>query len=71
MCIICTDWEKGKMTSKEAMGAIGEVIGNADLEKTGHLVKLSERIMNKEFPEPTAQNAELDEEWERKNRGSN
>lgn len=71
MCIICTDWEKGKMTAKEAMAAIGEVIGNSSLERTEHLIRLSEKIINKEFPEPQAQDVELDTEWERKNRGSN
>lgn len=71
MCVICIDWEKGKMTSKEAMDAIREVIDTTDLERTGHLVKLAERIVNKEFPEPAAQDVELDAEWERKNRGSN
>jgi hypothetical protein len=71
MCIICLDWEKGKMTSKEAMAAIKEVIGNADLNKTEHLVRLAEKIIDKDVSPGTAQDSELDAEWERKNRGSN
>lgn len=59
------------MTSKEAMAAIGEIIGNADLEKTEHLVRLAEKIVDKDVSPGTAQDMELDAEWERKNRGSN
>jgi hypothetical protein len=70
-CIICLEWGKGKMTSREAMGAISETIGNADTEKTKHLIELSGKIMDKDVSPGTDQNAELDEEWERKNRGSN
>ena len=70
MCIICIDWEKGKMTSREAMAAIGEIIGNSDLEKTEHLINLSGRIVDKDVSSGTVQNEELDEQWEKKNRGS-
>jgi hypothetical protein len=71
MCVICIDWEKGKMTSKEAMAAIGEIIGNADLKKTEHLVRLAEKIVDKDVSPGAEKDSVLDEEWERKNRGTN
>jgi hypothetical protein len=69
MCIICKDWEKGKMTNREALRAIGEV-GMSDPSQVAHLLELSDKIISKEVPDPSNSNAELDEEWERKNRGS-
>ena len=65
MCLICLEWEKGKMTSKEAMRAMGE-----STESTEHLLKLTERILDKDVPAGTAPDPELDAEWERKNHGS-
>ena len=70
MCMICVDWEKGKMTSKEAIAAIGEIIGNANLEKTDHLIKLAEKIVDKDVSSGSDQDYELDSEWERKNHGN-
>lgn len=66
MCIICAEWEKGKMTAKEAMGAIRETISVENFE---HLTNLTNRIIKKEVPDLKESDAEMDEEWERKNRG--
>ena len=49
MCIICTEWSKGKMTAKEAFRAIGETM-NSDLKQVEHLTELSDRIMDTEIP---------------------
>jgi len=49
MCIICTEWQKGKLTAKEAFGAIGETL-RADPKQAEHLTELSEKIMDKEVP---------------------
>lgn len=49
MCIICTEWEKQKITSKEAFRAIGEMM-TPKTQK--HLEELSEKILQKEVPEP-------------------
>lgn len=68
MCKICIDWEKGKMTSQEAINAIGEMIGTGD-EKPQHYVDLASKIMDKEVSSGSDQDAELDEEWERKKGG--
>jgi hypothetical protein len=71
MCKICTDWEKGKMTSKEAMKAIGEIIGPASGDENEHYIRLAEKIVNKEVSSGTDPNPAWDEEWERNRRGSN
>lgn len=47
MCIICLEWEKQKITSKEAFRAIGEMM-NPKNQK--HLEELSEKILTKEVP---------------------
>lgn len=70
MCKICVDWEKGKMTSKEAMGAIREVIGPASGEDNEHYIKLAGKIMDKEVSSGTEQDSELDAEYERSKGGS-
>lgn len=71
MCQICVDWEKGKMTSKEAMRAIGEVIGPAQGDENEHYIRLAERIVNKDVSSGTPANETLDAEWERNRRGTN
>lgn len=57
MCIICAEWEKGKMTSKEAFRAIGETMSTSTQK---HLEELSEKILSKEVP-LTETNAEAEE----------
>lgn len=32
MCIVCTEWIKGKLTNEEAISAIGELINTGDDE---------------------------------------
>jgi hypothetical protein len=67
MCIICTEWEKGKMTSTEALRAAGEMMG--DKASVEHVREVVNKIMEKESPSGSDQDVEIDEEWERKNRG--
>lgn len=59
MCLICVEWEKGKMTSKEAFRAIGESM-NPKTQK--HLEDLSEKILAKEVPMPDT-NEEADKDF--------
>lgn len=59
MCIICMEWEKGKMTSREAFRAIGETMSSKTRK---HLEELSEKILSKEVPAAES-NAETDEDW--------
>lgn len=49
MCVLCTEWQKGTMTNKEALAAIGEiVITETDHEKRDHLFNLANRVVDKE-----------------------
>lgn len=48
MCMLCVEWEKQRITSKEAFKAIGEMITPTTKE---HLQELAERIIQKEVPE--------------------
>ena len=66
MCIICKDWQSGKMTSREALRAVGEMMGTSGANER-HLQSVVDKIMEKESPEGES-NPDLDEEWER-NRG--
>ena len=63
MCVICTEWQMGKLTSKEAMRNLGEILVNAEDEQIReHLFDLSNKIIDSEFPE-TLVNEELDSKW--------
>lgn len=62
MCNICSDWEKQRLTTEEAMRNIGESLAGAKDEKAKqHLIDLSGRIMDQEVPMP-----ERDEDLEKK-----
>jgi len=68
MCMLCNEWEKKKITAKEALNAMREMI--QDPAQTDHLMELSERILNAEVPSGTESDPDLDAEWERKHYGS-
>jgi hypothetical protein len=55
-CMICLEWQKGNMTSKEAYRAISEVVqSEEDEDIRNHLFQLSDKIIDKEMP---------DKEWD-------
>lgn len=62
MCIVCKDWEAGKLTSKEALRALGELISGAKPKEKEHLFKVSEKILDKEVP-LSDNDEELDKNW--------
>lgn len=63
MCIICTEWQKQKLTSKEAFRAIGEILHTSkDKSQVEHLRELSEKILEKEVPSAET-NEEADQAW--------
>lgn len=63
MCYLCIEYEKQRLTSKEAFNAIGEMISIAkDMEQIKHLEELSEKILQNEVPTPK-DNADLDTDW--------
>ena len=70
MCKICVEWEKGKMTSKEALRAAGEIMYGTNEKNAQHAAEVVEKIMAKEVPSGAQQDEELNAEFERKNRGS-
>lgn len=57
MCIICIELAKGKMTSKEAFKAMGEIINPENQE---HLEEVADNLLNQEVPMPEV-NEEADE----------
>jgi hypothetical protein len=58
MCSICDDWEKGKLTSQEALQAAGEIMKVEDIH---HVMELTDKIMEKEMP---MKERDTDFEWE-------
>jgi hypothetical protein len=51
MCLLCVQWEKEKMTSKETLSALGEMLDTEeDEKKREHLYDLADRVINKEVP---------------------
>jgi len=51
MCYICIEYEKGKLTSKEAMGALVEVLQTeTDEDKANHLYELANKIVDNDDP---------------------
>lgn len=68
MCIVCIDWEKGNMTSAEALRALGEMITTAKPKEKAHFFKVSEKIMDKEVPMKEADD-ELDKSWHEETHG--
>jgi len=64
MCVICKEWQAGKLTSEEAVKALGEMINSQSIpkkEKT-HYWKALDEIMEKEVP-VTEADEELDRRW--------
>ena len=62
MCIICKEWQAGKLTSQEAFRAIGEFISSAeDMEEKKHLFELSDKILDKDLPSNV--DSGLDDSW--------
>jgi len=55
MCIVCKDWELGKLTSKEALANLGEMISTAgstggDQVNIDHYWDIVAKVMDKEVP---------------------
>lgn len=68
MCQICLDWEKEKLTAKEAMRNIGEMIHSSKgKEESKHLLDLADKILSKEVPMNEADPG-MDETWEKEHR---
>lgn len=44
ICIICKDWIKGSLTSKEALRNLGEFIDTSKEEEVGHYLEVMEKV---------------------------
>jgi len=61
--MLCVEWEKQKITSREAFGAINEMLSTTkDKKQVKHLQDLSEKIISAEVPETKA-DEELEKSW--------
>jgi hypothetical protein len=64
MCNICAEWEKGKLTSKEAFRNIGELINTSDDEKViEHMISLSGKILDSEVSSGESDD-DMDKAWQ-------
>jgi hypothetical protein len=52
VCKICKDWKSAKIDSRQAFALIKEALKNADDKKIGHLMSLSDTILDKDVPMP-------------------
>ena len=49
MCLMCVEYEKGKMTSREVLNAVGEMLDfSEDETEKAHLFGLVERVLDTE-----------------------
>jgi hypothetical protein len=64
MCIVCRDWEAGKLTSEEALGHLGEMMKGREKGDAGrlHYEEVVEKILDKEVPLSDS-DEELDRSW--------
>jgi hypothetical protein len=45
MCVVCLDWEKGKLTDLEAMRALGEmIVASEDTQELDHYFEMATEI---------------------------
>lgn len=69
MCLVCKEWIAGKITNKEALRNVGEMISTEKNEKKRkHFWKVSESILDKEMnqkdPDPDLEKQWWDETYE-------
>lgn len=63
MCKVCVEWEAGKLTSKEALNALGEMMrAEEDEKKSNHYLRAVDKVLDKEVPMADT-NEELDKTW--------
>lgn len=65
MCLVCSEWELGKLTNKEALRNLGELIRAEDRdngEDNGHYYQVVDKIMDDELGESSSDD-EIDAAW--------
>lgn len=52
MCFVCSEWNKGKLTAKEALRNLGELIDATDEDSSDmrHYFQTVDRIIEEEIP---------------------
>ena len=68
MCIICKEWESGKLTSEEALKNVGELMEGANEKESEHYEQVVEKILDKEVP-LSETDEELDKSWHEETHG--
>lgn len=63
-CVVCREWELGKLTSKEALKNLGEMIQveGTSKKESKHYYDAVEKILDKEVP-TSESDEELDKSW--------
>jgi hypothetical protein len=73
MCLICTEWQKGNLTTKEAFRNLGESLNVAsdeeDHDAVEHLLEFSNKLMDAEVPFEES-DEQMDRMWWEKTHGS-
>lgn len=64
MCIVCIEWQAGKLTNKEALRNLGELVNTDGDLGNEHILSVVDQIMEKELPSSQADDA-LDAAWHR------
>lgn len=62
MCTVCIEWEAGKLTSKEALKNLGELLNTDGDFGNEHYWKAIDTILEKEIPVVESDD-ELDKSW--------
>ena len=72
MCLICVQWNAGRLTNKEALRNLGEALtaatSNDEYGNVEHLLDLSNRIIDREVPFEEI-DSEVDSLWDEQTRG--
>lgn len=71
MCVVCKDWQAGKLSNQEAIRNLGELI-NTEIEtdeqaaQLEHYINVFDKVMDKEVPFSDS-DEELDQKWHEEN----
>lgn len=71
MCLVCAEWQAGKLTNKEALRNLGEMIAvpKESNEENAHYFSVVDKIVEKDLGKEPETDAELDARWHSENYG--
>lgn len=70
MCLVCVQWQAGKLTNKEAIKNLGELINTDGDLGNEHFYRVIDDIMDKELP-TSEPDSDLDAAWHRETHKAN